>query len=427
MDTSLSPAVLIFVSTNVVNAGNFAFNILFSCLMTPQEFADLTFILTVKLVVLCIFTALQMAVSKQVADEYGPAIAAIAQLAGRPRALFLIVLAGLIAILWFSNKPLGQGLAMLALACPLILPLVILRGFALGHLDMARTLTSAQLEMIIRLILTPLVWVSGWGLAGVGTALFLSLLAAWLPLRGVLSLHWQNSNNSLHYEDKGYPRYGGLLICALPFCRIAVGAGFNAGWRYPDRSMGLRHPNSRLSGSFRPDPAHTVFCLLWPGPYFNPLIIKHAHTGRPLAAPLMLIGGLFALTAMPLIALSLRAPHLLIGWSVGSAYSPAAPLAWIAVFSACLLTYSYLVLSALIALRSPDKVYQPLCIMLALAATQMAGQALIGSILNDATYGLDAFLAWKLACQAALALIMTGYGVHGFGRHISGQFPPLSS
>ena len=175
-----SPALLMFLSTNVVNVGNFAFNLIFSRLMSPQEFADLTFVLTVKLVVLSVLTALQMAISQQVADGKGVTIAYLTQ---RPSLAFYPH-RNLDRRLGLSGQPLGRGLAMIALACPFILPLVILRGLAMGHLDMVRTIASAQLEMVVRLGLSLLAWALGLGLVGIGAALALSLLAAWLPLRG---------------------------------------------------------------------------------------------------------------------------------------------------------------------------------------------------------------------------------------------------
>ena len=107
-----------------------------------------------------------------------------------------------------------------------------------------------------------------------------------------------------------------------------------------------------------------------------------------------------------MIALSLMNPEVLIRYSVGDAYQGAAPIAWIAVVSACLLTFTYLVLSALLALKA----YNALWIGLSVAGLQLSGQGLIGLINAD----LASFVIWKLICQIALAIIIASFGLRTF-------------
>ena len=60
-------ASTLFISANIANAGNLAFNMIFARLMGPEGFADLTFLLTLKLGVLCILSAFQLAFAKHTA------------------------------------------------------------------------------------------------------------------------------------------------------------------------------------------------------------------------------------------------------------------------------------------------------------------------------------------------------------------------
>ena len=64
-----TPAVVVFLSSNFVNVGNLAFNMIFSRLMGPEMFGVLALILTIKLALLGVLGAVQMSVSQLVASS----------------------------------------------------------------------------------------------------------------------------------------------------------------------------------------------------------------------------------------------------------------------------------------------------------------------------------------------------------------------
>ena len=64
-----TPAVAMFLSSNVSNAGNLLFNMLFGRWMGPDLFADLATLLTLKLSLLAVLNAVQMAVSQVVSGQ----------------------------------------------------------------------------------------------------------------------------------------------------------------------------------------------------------------------------------------------------------------------------------------------------------------------------------------------------------------------
>ena len=70
-----SPAVAIFLSNNAANAGNLLYNILFSRWLGPETFGLLATILTLKLAILAILNALQMAISQEVSRGGKPHLA----------------------------------------------------------------------------------------------------------------------------------------------------------------------------------------------------------------------------------------------------------------------------------------------------------------------------------------------------------------
>lgn len=177
----LGPAAIIFISANVANVANLAFNMIFARIMTPEQFADLTLLLTLKLAFLSVFSAVQYGVSELSARlnvNEGRAVAS------RLSRMSFAITVPLCFALLLGAETLGQmlnfshikALIILALAVPLFLPLVIYRGLAQGRIDIPKMVGSFQFEWIIRLGGCWLLWVSGFGLVGITIALVLSLV-----------------------------------------------------------------------------------------------------------------------------------------------------------------------------------------------------------------------------------------------------------
>ena len=184
----LTPAVLIFLSSNFVNAGNLIFNLLFSRLMGPEMFSDLALILTIKLSLLSVLNAVQMLVTERVAEtrpsERLPLIAryrfisrafALVTLLAVP---FLFVIAGGEAITQSLNLSSNHLLPIFVFGLPFTFPLCIWRGVAQGRIDLWKMVASANSEMLVRLF-GGLILFQFFGLEGVIVAFVLSLIAGW--------------------------------------------------------------------------------------------------------------------------------------------------------------------------------------------------------------------------------------------------------
>ena len=176
------PALIIFISANIANLANLAFNMLFARLMSPAEFADLTLLMSIKLGLLSIFSALQFGISEITAkSNSADARSLSARLTKQslwismPLCFGLIMAAELIGhILNFENIP---ALICLFLAIPFFLPMIIYRGFAQGQIHLPKMVGSFQAEWIIRLFGCWLMWTAGFGLIGITCALILSIIA----------------------------------------------------------------------------------------------------------------------------------------------------------------------------------------------------------------------------------------------------------
>jgi len=178
----LGPALIIFISANIANVANLAFNMLFARMMTPSEFADLTLLMSIKLGLLSIFSALQFGISEiTVKSDISEARSLAARLSKRslivsiPLCFGLIIFAEFIASILNFQAP--TALICLFLAIPFFLPMIIFRGLAQGQMHLPKMVGSFQAEWIIRLFGCWLMWIAGFGLMGITVALILSILA----------------------------------------------------------------------------------------------------------------------------------------------------------------------------------------------------------------------------------------------------------
>ncbi len=178
----LGPALIIFISANIANLANLAFNMLFARLMSPSEFADLTLLMSIKLGLLSIFSALQFGVSEITAKNVGhEARSMAARLSKRsllvsiPLCLVLIICAEYFAKILNFQDP--AALICLFLAIPFFLPMIIFRGLAQGQMHLPKMVRSFQAEWIVRLFGCWLMWMAGFGLMGITNALILSVFA----------------------------------------------------------------------------------------------------------------------------------------------------------------------------------------------------------------------------------------------------------
>ena len=214
----LGPTLIIFLSANIANVANLAFNMIFARIMTPAQFADLTLLLTIKLGLLSLFSALQYGISEITARRgSGPARLIAANLARKsfrftlPLCFILLLLAEFIGqALNFSNI---KALIMLMLAIPLFLPLVIFRGLAQGQLSLPKMVGSLQMEWVIRLGGCFILWQAGFGLPGITIALILSIVAGLL-----FTMDPQDSRALINKTL--LPADSAILKTALPYAAI---------------------------------------------------------------------------------------------------------------------------------------------------------------------------------------------------------------
>lgn len=191
MSHKMGPTVVLFVSTNIANLANLIFNMVFARLMGPEAFADLTFLLTLKLGVLCILSAFQLAFSQYTAkswfgkdrvvkraqtERFAARLVTQSLWVSVPIMLFALIFAeGFARAFQFSDV---KSLLVLLTVIPILFPMIVYRGLAQGRIDLPRIISSLQGEWIIRLFGAVAAWYLGLGLTGIALAVVLSILIA---------------------------------------------------------------------------------------------------------------------------------------------------------------------------------------------------------------------------------------------------------
>ena len=182
----MGPAAILFVSANIANAANLFFNMIFARLMGPALFADLTLLLTLKLGVLSFLGALQFAFSERTAKGENKRASKIKAHAiswqslkvSVPLMFMIIASSGFLSSALNFSSPLA--ISLLALAIPFFLPMVIYRGLTQGLIDVPKIVLSIQVEWILRLLGSIILWKMGFGLPGIAVAVGLSIIAGFV-------------------------------------------------------------------------------------------------------------------------------------------------------------------------------------------------------------------------------------------------------
>lgn len=189
---------LLFVSSTLVNVGNYAFNIVLGRWLGPAAFADASLMVTLLLLFSFVAAALIMVTSKFVATHYATDGAGNAMLRGQGAALkrwlsrlawttglgFALVFAGLSPLLRdFFHLASALPLAVLGFGVPVYLAVSVDRGALQGRTRFGRLAASYQAEMWSRLIVAVALLALGLEVNGVVAALLVSLAAALVVAR----------------------------------------------------------------------------------------------------------------------------------------------------------------------------------------------------------------------------------------------------
>lgn len=412
----LTPAFLIFCSSNFVNAGNLLFNTLFSRWMGPVLYSDLALILTLKLAILGVFAALQMAVSREVANVTGDKRDVLKNNLARINGLVFVILWLCLPIVLVVSSGVNLGeifglsntnlFAIMLLSVPFAIPLSMCRGVAFGELCSWKIIVSANAEMLVRLVGAIVVWHLGFGLEGVVIVISLSVVAGWLGVARALP--------KPHASVQKVRRVVlGLTIAALPFAALQIaqvlsldGDIFLAKARLEAEQAGYLAALSL----FQRIQFFACFAL---ASTLLAAVVSAARDGKEILPAAMPVVCLFLLVSIAVLALALFRGDLVIRTLVGPAFAGAVQGLTMAACASIAFTASYLLATFLSALKDQRGIWAALAVSI-LQLTWMAFATLAPEL------GFLALLEIKMWCQLGLAAVLLSMTVrrvctHSFG------------
>ncbi len=397
-----TPAVIIFLSSNLVNVGNLAFNMIFSRLMGPELFGVLALLLTIKLAFLGVTGALQMAVSQMiaaqpVAQRRGVCLA----VSSVNRALFygVAILCLLFAVAMGVGGQFGNSvpptdphlLLILMIAFPFGTALSLLRGVAFGDLRTGRIVASANVEMAVRLVGGCLAWALGFGIEGVVIAISVSIVAGWGVLYNLLPVAKDFGGLSQHAKTLG--------MAAIPFAVLQLtqvvaldGDIFIARALLPDDQGGFVAALSL----FQRIQFFACFAL---ASVLLPRVVGAAESGESILAAASPVFGLFAIVSVIVVAAVVALPGVSITLLLGQAYLPAVAGLLPAVIAAMVFTFSYLVVTLLLALRD----------MIGIVLIAVGVGLQFGGLAWSDPSDFSDLVQLKAICQILIAVVLTVY------------------
>jgi O-antigen/teichoic acid export membrane protein len=398
--TLASPAVAMFLSSNVANAGNLVFNMLFSRWMGPELFADLATLLTLKLALLALLNAVQMAVSQDVSAERGTATDGA--LVWVNRVVFLALAAAVPfvvpgALTGAIGAHLGVtsdlALAILIFALPVTAPLCIARGVAVGRLEVGRIVLSANLEMVVRLGGGILAWKAGLGIEGVIGAVAASLVVGWLPVRGALRIGKATGGAAVARR---------IALLAFPFAVLQASQVVHLDGDVLVANAFLSSADTGLVAVLSLFQRMQFFACFGLAAVLLPSVTLAVARGGSGFREAMPVGVLFLAVSVPFVALLGAAPTLVITLLVGPEFAAAADALALAGLCAALFTLSYLGATFLAALGDRRGIW----LTAAFAPVQLGAYAWLG--LSDGGMDLGQMVVTKVACQAVLTSAILG-------------------
>lgn len=331
----LTGSGLFFLSTLLVNAGNYCFNLLLGRLLGPALFADVSLIIT-----LFLFLTFVTAGFQQTATKFAASYSATgddAQLWALRRwlnrrswgiGLLFALLVGGLAPFWqsFFHTTSPWLFVIFAVGLPFYFVQGIDRGLLQGQMRFGLLATSYQAEMWVRLLVgLGLVWL-GWAAYGAVLALTLSIIATWAVaaygLRQGRGITPANATFSASERQA-------LLAFALPVLLIEISLILI---NNSDVLLVKRFFDSATAGQYAALAliGRIVFFGTWSVVItMFPLVAQKAQRGEPHRHLLWQSLGMVAGVSLVIVTATAVAPGLIIQLLFGAAYLPVAPLLWL--------------------------------------------------------------------------------------------------
>lgn len=318
---------ILFLSTLLVNAGNYAINLVFGRWLGPSDFSEVSLLVTLILMVSFFALAFQLTAAKYVASFEAEGkqswIAEISKWLNKRAVIggiIMMVIVVSMSVFWqdFFQTSSYSPFAILGIGMPFYMLMSVNRGILQGKLNYKKLALTYQSEMWVRLIVSMALVYLGYRVNGVAWGLTLSLIATWWVSR----VKTDSSNSESAFDQKDVVKF--LLMILLYECsQILINNSdiILVKHFYEPEEAGL-YAAMALIGRIVYFGTWTVVTLLFP------IVVKLEKEGKD--HTMYFIGGLavVGLIAAGIVLFSYFFPEMMVNILFGEAYISIAPLLW---------------------------------------------------------------------------------------------------
>lgn len=360
----LTGSGLFFLSTLLVNAGNYCFNLLLGRLLGPALFADVSLIITLFLFLTFITAGFQQTAAKFAAiysaNQDAAQLWALRRWLNRRSwviGLFFCVLVGGAAPFWqtFFHTTSPWLFVLFAIGLPFYFVQGIDRGLLQGQMRFGLLATSYQAEMWVRLLLGLGLVLLGWAAYGAVLALTLSIIATWaVAAYGLRQTEGRTPSIKGGAATFGIGERQALLAFALPVLLVEISLILI---NNSDVLLVKRFFDSATAGQYAALAliGRIVFFGTWSVVItMFPLVAQKAQRGDPHRQILWMSLGMVAGVSCVIVTATAVAPTMIIQLLFGAAYLPVAPLLWLYALATALFALANVLINYHLALGNRD-------------------------------------------------------------------------
>lgn len=324
----LSASALVFVSSTIVNLGNYAFNIVFGRWLGPAAFADLSIVVTLFLLVTLATATLQTLAAKFAAvstagGDHGH-VATVRSWLLRQAWIWGVVLFACMSLAapllqQFFHTQSAALFVILGASIPLYFAQGVERGVLQGQTRFGLLAGSYQVEMWVRLASAVALVALGWAVYGAAASLPLSVLATWLVARrAAVGLPAHTSLTPA--ERSALARFAGPVALAL-LGQILINNSdvLIVKHFFPSAAAG-QYAALALIGRIVFFATYSVVVTLFP------IVAQKQARGEPHRHLLWAGIGVVVGVSLPIVAGTAIVPELVVRLLFGAEYLPVAPL-----------------------------------------------------------------------------------------------------
>ncbi len=327
----LTGGAILFASMTIVNAGNYAFNLILGRWLGPAAFSDMSLIVTLMLVVSFMTTSLAQTAAKfaavHTADNDLVRLAELRSWLGRAAWIIGTVLLLVLALgspLWqrFFHTESFWPFVILGIGLPVFFAQGVDRGVLQGQTSFGILALSYQAEMWVRLLAAVGFVALGWSVNGAVAGITLSFVATWLVARRVKA-GLPQGNALPQSERKAVTRFAVPVVAALIGQVLINNSDILIVKHFFAREPAGHYAALALIGRI-------VFFATWSiVTVMFPIVAQRHRKGEPHRSLLAVSLGIVGVVSAGIIAATLAVPELIVRVLFGAAYLEIAPLLWL--------------------------------------------------------------------------------------------------